>query len=516
MVALDAAALGEDADAATVAGDPGRWTVAAIARALRDGDVSPIDVVDTALARIAARDPAIRAFAHVREDVARRDARRATERWRRRSPLSPLDGVPVAVKDLGDRVTGVPVTLGCRSLRAEPAPASSVLVQRLEAAGCVVIGTTNVPELGHRATTDNELRGPTSSPFAPGRLNAGGSSGGSAAAVAAGMVPAALGSDGAGSVRVPAALCGVVGLKPTFGRVPAPARPNGFRNGALFVSPGPLTRTVDDARLLLDVLAGPDAGDPFSLPVVGPRPDPRPGRLRVGLAPDGGGFPVEPAVTAAVARAGEALAAAGHDVVPCELRLPAPHDRICALVRRAVGWTLADAVDGLVAQGAAPGPDAFAPSLVDLVDEARAVSTDGWRADGLVRTQLLDEVERVLERVDVLVTPVTGVLAVANEPGGTTLGPDRVAGTPVDPLFGWCATWPYNLTGHPAAAVPAGEVMGCPAAVQLVGRRAADQVVLAAAAALERQAPWHHRYRCPEGVVPCPEPAVAAATSRPT
>jgi Asp-tRNA(Asn)/Glu-tRNA(Gln) amidotransferase A subunit family amidase len=488
------AATGEDADASP--GDPSRWTVAGISRGLERRELSPTEVTEAALARIDAHDAAIGAFAHLRPDDALAEARQATDRRAKGRALGPLDGVPVAVKDLGDRVAGVPVTLGCRALAAQPAPASSLLVQRLQAAGCVVVGTTNVPELGHRAVTDNDLRGPTSTPFAPGRLNAGGSSGGSAAAVAAGMVPAALGSDGAGSVRVPAALCGVVGLKPTFGLVPAPTRPNAFRNGALCASPGTLTRTVGDALLLLEILAGPHADDPFSIPAPLPAPTlARP--LRVGLAPDLGGFPVEPTVTAAVHDAGRTLAAAGHHVMPTDFRLPAPHDEICALLRRAVGWTLADTIEGLSAQGLLrrPPEQAFAPSLLALADEARATPWSDWRADGLLRSRLLEETERTFRQVDVLLSPVTTVVEVANEAGGRTLGPGRVAGRAVDPGFGWCATWPFNLTGHPALSVPTTRVDGSPVAVQLAGGRAAEGAVLAAAEDLERHAPWVHWYQ---------------------
>jgi amidase/aspartyl-tRNA(Asn)/glutamyl-tRNA(Gln) amidotransferase subunit A len=497
-----------DVTEATDVADPRCWTVASLAGALRRREVRPLELVERALARIAVCDPVVGAFAHVREDGARADARRSAERWARDAARSPLDGVPVAVKDLGDRVSGVPVTLGCRALEARPATGSSVLVERLEAAGCIVVGTTNVPELGHRVTTDNELRGPTSTPFAPGRLNAGGSSGGSAAAVAAGMVPAALGSDGAGSLRVPAALCGVVGLKPTFGVVPTPARPNAFRNGALFVSAGPLTRTVEDAQLVLGLLTGPHSTDPFSVAPSGDRPPGTAARpLRVGLLPDLGGLPVEPEPAAAVTRAGEALAEAGYELVPCELRRPASSDWLAGLVRRAVGWTLLDSVEGLIAQGVLPaaGRRGLAPSLVALLDEAAAASTDEWRADGLVRTRLLDEVERVLGDVDLLVGPVTGVATVPNQPDGGTIGPDQVGGLPVDPLFGWCTTWPFNLTGHPAIAVPVTRTAeGSPVAVQLVGRRHADRTVLAAAADLEGAVGWPHWYRdlpldCPDG-----------------
>jgi len=496
--------------------DPARWTATSVAQALGRREVSPVEVLDTALARIAALDGAIGAFVQVLPERARVQALAAEARLAHGVPRGPLDGVPVAVKDLGERVEGVATTLGCPHVALPPAASSTILIERMEAAGCVVVGTTNVPELGHRCTTDNRLHGVTSSPFAPGVLNAGGSSGGSAAAVAAGMVPVAIGSDGAGSIRVPAALCGVVGLKPTFGRVPNAPRPNGFRNSALFVSAGPLTRTVADAGLLLDVLAGPHPADPFCLPasaerrlVLGdrlPLPD-RP--LRIGLSFDLGGFPVDADVADAVAAAAAALEDTGRcEVRPCGFRLPVSHADLTGVVRRAVGSTLADTVAGLVARGALlHEPEAtLEPPVQALIEEFMDAPPDVWRRDGLVRTLLLDEIERTLTGFDLLLTPVTSVVSVPNALAGPTMGPAAVNGHPVDPLLGWCATWPFNLTGHPAVAVPAARVGAAPVGVQLVGGRFADRLVLAAAEALESAAPWHGWYSDIDvkEALPCP------------
>lgn len=488
--------------------DPARWTATSVARAVRRGDASPVEVLDTALARIGALDHRIGAFVQVLPDRARAQAQAAERRLAQGAARSPLDGVPVAVKDLGERVVGIATTLGCPHVALPPAASSSIVIERLEAAGCVVVGTTNVPELGHRCTTDNRLHGVTSSPFAPGVLNAGGSSGGSAAAVAAGMVPAAVGSDGAGSIRVPAALCGVVGLKPTFGRVPNTPRLNGFRNGALFVSTGPLTRTVADAGLLLDVLAGPHPADPFSLPAAPdhPRPD-RP--LRIGVTSDLGGFPVDGDVADVVAAAAATLAGAGCEVERCDIRLPVPHRVLTGVIRRAVGLTLADTVAGLAARGALPDePEAvLEPPVQALIEEYRDTPPEGRRRDGLVRTLLLDEIEKALSCFDLLLTPVTSVVSVPNESTGATVGPAVVDGHPVDPLFGWCATWPFNLTGHPAVTVPAARIGAAPVGVQLVGHRFADRLVLAAAETLESAAPWQGWYAdidIGQEAFPCP------------
>jgi amidase/aspartyl-tRNA(Asn)/glutamyl-tRNA(Gln) amidotransferase subunit A len=489
-----------------------RWSVVEMASALDAGVISSAEVVADALDRIESADPAVKAFVTVRDQRAMDAAAEATQRRHRGQPRSPIDGIPVAVKDLFPVGPDVATTMGSLRLQSFQQRSPAPLVRRLEAAGCVIIGTTNMCELAHKATTDNALVGPTSTPFAPGLLNAGGSSGGSAAAVAAMMVPAALGSDGAGSIRIPAALCGVVGLKPTFGVVPNGPRPDAFRAAALFASGGPITRSVGDAAVMLDVLSGPDPSDPFSLarlaetaaaglrqPVTG---------LRLGVSPTFGGFPVDPDVLAAVAQAAATLEGAGCRVDLSDFVLPAPHGELCQIVRRAIGDAIADTLVGLWRVGAfTEDPRGWLEATtVGLVDEARSVGHRDRVRHSYVRTQLLDEVERALADCDVLLGPACCVRAIPNGGAGGTVGPSVVAGQTVDPLVGWCPTWPWNLTGHPAVAVPVALVDGTPVAVQIVGRRHADAQVLAVAAALEQAHPWRDWYdHLPlEDPHPCP------------
>jgi amidase/aspartyl-tRNA(Asn)/glutamyl-tRNA(Gln) amidotransferase subunit A len=456
-------------------------------------EVSPVEVVDAHLDRIRERDVTTRAFVSVLGEDAVALARGAEARAAAGERLSPLDGVPVAVKDLYDFVPGVPNTFGCVPLADWRPARPSVGVERLRQAGCVIVGKTNVPELGHKGTTDNDLVGPTSTPFGTG-CNAGGSSGGSAAAVATGMAAGAVGSDGAGSIRIPAALCGVYGLKPSFGRVPSTPRPNAFRATC---------PTVADAAALLDLLAGEHPRDPWSLPGAGGgyldaarRP---PEHLRVAWSPDLGGFPVDPAVARVAEEAALAFEGCGYTVERVDLRFGHTHDELCEVLLRAVAVSLRDALDGFAAQGldllATPARDKLTPGFLALVESADGVTARRLKVDDAVRTAVFDAVQDVLGAFDVLVAPTLAVASVPNDPRGGTVGPREVAGQAVDPLLGWCLTYPFNFTGHPAASVPAGLTPdGFPVGLQVVGPRFGDALVLGASAAYEAVRPWHHWY----------------------
>lgn len=278
-------------------------SAAVLASRIRRGDLSPVDVVDACLERVAARNEDINAFVTVLDEDARERAKEAEAAVRRGEELGPLHGVPIAIKDLFDFKAGVRNTMGSVPFAEFVPEESATYVRRLEEAGAIVIGKTNTPEMGHKGTTDNRLFGPTSTPFALDR-NAGGSSGGSAAAVADGLVPIAQGSDGGGSVRIPAAWSGVFGFKATYGRVAQAIRPDAFLSHTPTIHAGPLTRTVEDAALMLDVMTGPDPRDPLSMPE-----EPHDFRaavrrgvdgMRVAYSPDFDIFPVDERVASVV------------------------------------------------------------------------------------------------------------------------------------------------------------------------------------------------------------------------
>ena len=308
---------------------------------IRRRDLSPVEVVDAFLDRIEDRNGRINAYVTVLDEEARKNAREAERLLGSRRPLGPLHGVPVAIKDLFDFKAGVRNTFGSKPL-ADFVPRQSVTyVERLEEAGAIVLGKTNTPEFGHKGATDNLLFGPTSTPFAPGK-NAGGSSGGSAAAVADGLAAIAQGTDSGGSIRIPASFCGVYGLKASFGRVATASRPDAFVTHTPFSHSGPLSRTIEDAALMVDVMAGPHPRDPFSLPndgtdyLAATRQSIE--GMRVAYSPDFGIFPMDERIGTIVGTAVQVFEEAGFaPVTPVWPGDAGDGDPLCRLRRRPEG-----------------------------------------------------------------------------------------------------------------------------------------------------------------------------------
>jgi Asp-tRNA(Asn)/Glu-tRNA(Gln) amidotransferase A subunit family amidase len=413
-----------------------------------------------------------RAEAHARERELEHDA-----------DVGPLHGVPVAVKD-DLAVRGMPFTCGSRLREGEVAGYDDLTVARLRQAGAIILGKTNEPEFGHKGVTDNSLFGTTRNPWDLTRT-AGGSSGGSAAAVAAGLAYLALGTDVGGSVRIPASCCGVVGLKPSLGRVPRVPATNAFVT-QWFI--GPLARTAADAALAMRVVAGPDDRDPFALPAGESSPDDLRG-LRLVWCPRPTDVPADAEVAAAAERTVRLLERGGVRVTVREGPLPeAPVDALRVIFR---AISLADA-------GIRDEAD-FRRKRDLLSDTFAAFVEPGLRltlgeyleAQARVTTFLEQAAPDYWRDGDVLATPT---LAVPPFAADLPLGPEHVGGRPIDPQLGWAFTWPFNLTGQPAASVPCGRAgAGLPLGLQLVGRRGADGLVLRVAAAVEELAPWSDR-----------------------
>lgn len=452
-----------------------------LASRIRDGHVSATDAVDAYLNRIEEKNSDLNAYVTVIGESARNAAREADTARSRGEPVGPLHGVPIALKDLGAMKKGVRHTFGSQLFAEYEAPRTALIVERLEAAGAIVLGKTNTPELGHAGVTTNKLVGPTASPVDHSR-NAGGSSGGSAAAVGAGMAALATGSDAGGSIRIPAACCGVFGMKPSFGLVPNDSRPNAFGNKRHHTASGPLARTVEDGALMLDVLAGPDQVDPGSVPVevdFRDAVDQSIDGYTVAYSPALDVFDVEPAVQSVVEDTRGAFEAAGASIKEIEV----DHGCSMAELTEAVDVTFTTAMAGVVETIATSSgvdfrahPDEVSESLLAMVETGQKWTTRDRERSGVVRTRLYDGIQSVFETSDILVTPT---LACS--------GFDRQA--PSD-VVGWgdALTWPFNVTGHPAASVPVGRTGdGDPVGLQVVGRRYGDEAVLAASAALEQQ-----------------------------
>ena len=294
-----------------------------LATRIRRGDHSPVDVVEYFLDRIERHDEQINAFVTVCDEQARTAAKEAERALETGERIGPLHGVPVAIKDLTN-VAGVRTTFGSKLFADFVPEEDAVVVERLKAAGAIVIGKTNTPEFGRKPMTTNLLHGTTSNPWDPTKT-VGGSSGGSAAALAAGLVPLATGSDAAGSLRIPASACGVASLMADFGRVPIASRPDGFVDIRPYTFVGPMARSVEDAALMLDVMAGPDGGDPFGLPAKADSYIEATRRgidgLDVAYSPDLGICEVDPTVEAGVEEAVDDLRRTGGDHPPDRRRV---------------------------------------------------------------------------------------------------------------------------------------------------------------------------------------------------
>src|SRR6266851_1190206 len=408
-----------------------------LAAAIRAKQISPVEIAEAILRRIDALNPRLNAFCLVTRDVALRDAREAEIAGTKGEPIGPMHGVPLSLKDViftkGLRTTG-----GSR-LFAEAIPEEDAIAAgRLRAAGAVLLGKTNTSEFGHKAVTDNPLFGITRNPWNL-EMTPGGSSGGAAAAVASGLGPIALGTDGGGSLRIPAAFCGVYGFKPSWGRVPQHPSFPGWEHLAVT---GPITRTVRDAGLALDVIAGDDDRDRHSLPreagsYVSACDDEIKG-LHVAWTPDLGYATVDPAVQALCENA-----AAEFESLGCHVEVVNPGWEDCEEIFRTIvaAQFYAHWSDQLPAQ-----ENELDPTLVKFIRSGGAISTRDYVLAMERARAYWHEAQTFLARFDLLLTPTT---AVAPFPVGQP-GPREIAGQAIS-VLGWMPfTFPFNLTGQPA------------------------------------------------------------------
>lgn len=475
--------------------------VSELASRIRSRQLSPVEVMDAVIARIETRNPSLNAFVYTAFDEARQSARQAEEAVSKGGDLGALHGVPTAMKDLFDFKPGWPSTLGgIRALKDFTPDQRCVFVERVEGAGAIVVGKTNSPVMGYRGTCDNPLFGATSNPFDV-SLNSGGSSGGSAAAVADGLLPMAEATDGGGSIRIPAAWCGLFGLQPSFGRVASVVRPNAFGNTMTFVYEGPVTRTVEDAAITLNVLSGFDRRDPYShgddVDFATALDRPMTGK-RIAYSPDFGVFPVDRRIAATVADAVATYEQAGAHVEQIDIDLPYSAVELADLWCRQIMPLNIGGLENFKANGLdlmGDHADDFPPKYRMWVERGYRQTLPELLADYNMRSEVYDAVAGVFENYDLLVTPTLASMPVPNAPvAGETVGPTEIEGVEVEELIGWCLTFFTNFTGHPAANIPAGLVDGLPVGMQLIGDRHGDADVLAAGAALERLRPWHHFY----------------------
>jgi amidase/aspartyl-tRNA(Asn)/glutamyl-tRNA(Gln) amidotransferase subunit A len=462
--------------------------------------LSPVEVMEDTIARIERRNPSLNALIYLGFDDARRDAKKAEELVMKGEKLGPLHGVPSAIKDLFDFKPGWPTTFGgVRALKNNIAQFYCPFAERIEKAGAILVGKTNSPVMGLRGVCDNYLFGATRNPFDTTR-NPGGSSGGSAAAVADGMLAIAEGTDAGGSIRIPAAWCGVYGYKASYGRVPVVIRPNAFAGDLPFVHEGPITRTVEDAALAMSVLDGYDPRDPHSLDekvdYIGALKRSVKG-MRIAYSPNLDVFPVEPAIAETVAKAVRAFEEAGAIVEDVKVGITTPQRELSDVWSRLMMPLNLGTFATMKMYGVDLLKDHredFPPEYLRWIEIGEKMTLNDLARDQWVRSQVYDAIQGVFANYDLLITPTLAGMPVKNRDDGNTVGPTHINGEDVDPLIGWCLTYPINFTGHPAASIPAGMVKGLPVGMQIIGRRYADADVFAASAAFERLRPWAESY----------------------
>jgi aspartyl-tRNA(Asn)/glutamyl-tRNA(Gln) amidotransferase subunit A len=459
-----------------------------VAALLARGEVSPVDLMRHTLARIEATQKTLNCFSLVRDgDALLGEARAAAERIARGEARA-LEGVPLGVKDLEDSA-GLVTSHGSVPFQQNVAARDSIQVERLRAAGAIVVGKTNAPEFGHTAITKNLLFGTTRNPWDPSR-SPGGSSGGSSAAIAGGVVTLATASDGGGSVRLPAAMTGCFGLKPSWGRIPH--GPDELWPTIDTAVHGPLTRTVEDAALHLDVTVGPHPLDANSLPHPGlsyraALREPLP-RLRVGFSPDLGHIPVQGDVADLAADAAHVFERLGHSL---ELVRGGPPPL-------GLDWGLVNAFEaaGRLGELLPERESDFGRAFLRGVKSGWRMTPELWAAARRRREELNRWCADTFERYDLLLTPT---LPFDPPPAGGPF-PSEIDGHKLPAAAVGAFTIPFNLSWHPAATVRSGLSRArLPAGLQIVGPRHRDDLVLRAAHAYETARPWADHWPDAEG-----------------
>lgn len=439
-----------------------------IRQRILQGELSPVEVVESLLQRIERLNPRLNSFITVDAEGALDTARRLEKNCD--SP-GPLHGIPIAIKDLS-YTKGLRTTCGSLTLKDNVPTQDSISVERIRQAGAIIIGKTNTPEFGYKGVTDNRLMPPTVNPWDE-STTSGGSSGGSASAVAAGLVPLAEGTDGAGSIRIPASFCGVVGFKPSFASVPRYPIPDIYYT---LSHTGPIARNVEDAALLYSVLAGQDMRDALSFDVAASQGE---SQLKLAWTSGLSYAQAEPEVAKVCREAVYHLTEQRHTIVEDRPEFPDPEP-----IELNIWNTVYAARYGPLTS---PTRELFTPELAEIVDEGMRLPAHVLCKDSIARTKLYYTMDEFFQKYDLLLMPTMPMPSFPVE----LQHPRELNGRKLDTLFGWTPfTYPFNLTGQPAITVPVTYVTSpagkkLPVGVQIIGPRGSDNLVLAVAKQLE-------------------------------
>ncbi|GGH87714.1 amidase/aspartyl-tRNA(Asn)/glutamyl-tRNA(Gln) amidotransferase subunit A [Pullulanibacillus pueri] len=447
--------------------------------------LSPVDVVDQLFEKIHEVNPSLNAFVTLNEDEARSLAQEAEEKYKNDEAVRPLEGIPIAIKDL-THTKGIRTTYGSPLFKDYIPDRDATVVKRLKDAGAIIMGKTNTPEFGYKGTTDNPLFGPTRNPWDL-ETNAGGSSGGSAAAVSAGLVPIAEGSDGGGSIRIPAALCGIYGFKPSYGRMPHDNHLGGiFGSHEPFLHSGTLTRSVEDAALMYDIMKGFTTTDPFVIPDNGLSAFERLNQMetkpKIGWTLDFGMYEVDEDVAAIFMETIDRLSEAGFEVQAAEFDMKKDIREYIEYFEQL--WTV-----GLAAscqKMAEEHPEAFSEGLLKMIERGKQLSAIQFKALEKDRAYYWHLYQSLWEKYDILLSPTLATPAFQYDWDG----PPTINGKKIKADSDWVMTQIYNITGFPAISLPAGLTPhGLPVGVQAATQRLEDEQLLQFARYFETHLP---------------------------
>ncbi|WP_339771893.1 amidase [uncultured Pseudosulfitobacter sp.] len=436
--------------------------------------LTPSDYLCACLEHISLFNPKVNALTALDAERAVTQASQATQRWKTGTPIGPLDGLPIGVKDLQD-TKGLLTTHGSKRGRSNVPTQDLPMVARLRAAGAIILAKTNVPELGAGGNSRNPVWGATGNPFNP-DLIAGGSSGGSAAALAADLLPLCTGSDTGGSLRLPASLCGIVGYRPSVDVVAHPTRPLGWSGISVL---GPMARTVDDLLLMLKVIQGHDQDDPLSSPAAPDRfttlPQVDLKTLRVGYSEDFGGAPVDPAIRETFRARIDALRPHVKDCRPANLDL-GQMDRVFDILR-------AESFVAGFAEALKTAPDDFGDHIATNVAMGQAMTLADRSWAHTEQTRILRNFNKVMDQFDIILLPTVPVSPFPWQQSH----PTEIDGQVMDVYYRWLAlAYRGSLTGGPALTLPCGrDPHGMPFGMQMLGPLRGDERLLATARALE-------------------------------
>lgn len=450
------------------------WSASEVLHAFADKTLTPTDYLAACLEQIEQINPKINALTDVAAASAICEAAESSKRWQLGTPKGPLDGLPIGVKDLQD-AKGLLTTHGSPRLRSNIASKDLPMVAKLRDAGAIIVAKTNVPELGAGGNSRNPVWGATGNPFNP-NLIAGGSSGGSAAALGANLLPLCTGSDTGGSLRLPAALCGIVGYRPSVDVVAHPTRPLGWSGISVL---GPMARTVEDVVLMLQVIQGYDENDPLSVPAAPDRfanlPHIELKDLRIGYSEDFGGTPVDPEIRATFNKRVEAIKPHAAVCRPVDLNL-GNMDRVFDILR-------AESFHVAFAQGIVDTPEFFGDSIKTNVSlaESFSLADRGWAH--AEQTKILRNYNTLMEDFDIILLPTVPVSPFPwVEPHAT-----KIDNQTMDIYYRWLAlTYRGSLLNGPSITLPTGlDPFGMPFGLQILGAVRADETLLSAASSIE-------------------------------